>query len=290
MKRIAIIGLGLIGGSLGLALKESNLQAELTGCARTPETGAKALALGAIDRIGKDLISTVDGADLVILATPVLAMKEILQHLGKHLPASCTVTDAASTKVKVMEWASEYLPATVNFVGGHPMAGKESSGIDVAEADLFKNCTYCLVPGENTSPEAVDEVTALAKHVGARPFLTTASEHDNFVAGISHLPFIVSSALVSATTRSSSWAQMSRLAATGYRDVTRLASQSPEMNRDICLSNQTNILRWIDDFSAELDRFRQLIAKNHQSLGEAFLQVQAARQQWLKEREHDKKD
>lgn len=289
MKRITIIGLGLIGGSLGLALKQSGQPTEVLGYTRSPETGLKALKLGAVDTIRKDLASAVNQADIVVLATPILAMREILQDLRRHLHPGCVVTDAASTKVKVIEWAREYLSSNTSFVGGHPMAGKELSGIEVAEAALFKNCTYCIVPGENASSDAVEQVTSLARQVGANPLLITAQEHDRFVGGISHLPFLVSSTLVSTTTSDAYWAQMSKLAATGYRDVTRLASQSPEMNRDICLSNQENILWWIDRFSIELIRFRQLIADSHDGLGDAFLQVREARQQWLQGREHDKK-
>lgn len=288
-KHIAIIGLGLIGGSIGLALKRSGLEnAELTGYARNPEVAGKALRLKAVDKTGESLISTVGKADIVILATPTMAIKEILEQIGPHLISGCIVTDTASTKAKVMEWAGQYLPSGVNFVGGHPMAGKESAGIDVAEANLFQGRTYCLIPRRNSSPASIQLMVELVEKMGANPLFITAPEHDNFVAGISHLPLILSSTLVMTTTKSPVWGKMSGLAATGYRDVTRLASQHPRMNRDICLTNRENILLWIDEFSRELSRFRQLVADSSEDLEKAFMEARQARESWLED--YDKRD
>ena len=282
VKRIAAVGLGLIGGSLGLALKNSGaFDAELVGYARNPETAARAIRIGAVHRTADALSSAVDGADIVILAIPTTAIREILQEIAPRLATGCTVTDTASTKARVMEWAEEYLPSSVNFVGGHPMAGKESAGIEVAEADLFRGCTYCLVPGRNASRASIDLTVELVGRIGAAPLFLTATEHDDFVAGISHLPFILSSSLVLATTQSPVWAEMSKLAATGYRDVGRLASQHPRMNRDICLTNRENILFWIDEFVKELARFRQLISDGSEDLEKSFLNAQQARRTWL---------
>ena len=288
-KHIAIIGLGLIGGSIGLALKRSGLEnAELTGYARNPEVASKALRLRAVDKIGESLTSTVGKADIVILATPTMAIKEILEQIAPHLISGCIVTDTASTKAKVMEWAEQYLPSRVNFVGGHPMAGKESAGIDAAEGNLFQGRTYCLIPGRNASPASIQLMVELVEKMGANPLFITAPEHDNFVAGISHLPLILSSTLVMATTKSPVWEKMSGLAATGYRDVTRLASQHPRMNRDICLTNRENILLWIDEFSRELSRFRQLVADSSEDLEKAFTEARQARESWLED--YDKRD
>lgn len=288
MRRIVIIGLGLIGGSVGLALKQGKLEeTEITGYTRSAETAAGALRRGAVDRMEDNLVSAMDKADLVIMATPPVVTGEILEQIGPHLPTGCTVTDTASTKVKVMEWAEEYLPETVNFVGGHPMAGKELSGIEAAEAGLFQGCTYCLIPGEGTSPEATQVVVDLANTLGARTLFISAPEHDNLVAAVSHLPLVISSALVMATTRSSSWERMSGLAAGGYRGLTRLASQHPGMNRDICLTNRQNILNWIDEFIGELGRFKELISQGDDELERVFTQVKQARQKWIEE--HDKR-
>jgi prephenate dehydrogenase len=259
----------------------------MVGYARRPETADRALQLGAIDRVEGSLTSAVDKAALVILATPTMSVKEILSQIGLHLPAGSVVTDVASTKVQVMKWAEESLPPSASFVGGHPMAGKELSGIDVADADLFKGCTYCIVPGRGASDDAVQTIVDLVHKVGARHVFMNASDHDQFVAGISHLPLILASALVMATTRNPHWSKMSEVAATGYQGATRLASQHPRMNRDICLTNGENIVSWIDDFAKELQRFRALIAEGDLGLEQAFDRARQARNAWIEE--HDKK-
>ncbi len=287
-KRVAIIGLGLIGGSIGLALKRGQSDGvELVGYARRPETADRALQLGAVDLVEGSLASAVDRAALVILAIPTMSVKEILSQIGSHLPAECVVTDVASTKAQVMDWAEESLPQSVSFVGGHPMAGKELSGIEVADADLFRGCAYCIIPGRSASEAAVQTIIDLAHRVGARHVLMNASDHDRFVAGISHLPLILASALVMATTRNPQWSKMSDLASTGYQGATRLASQHPRMNRDICLTNGENIVSWIDEFTKELQRFRGLIAEGDLGLEQAFDTARQARNAWIEE--HDKK-
>jgi prephenate dehydrogenase len=216
-----------------------------------------------------------------------MAVKEILSQIGSRLPTGCVVTDVASTKVEVMKWAEESLPQSVSFVGGHPMAGKELSGIDVADADLFRGCTYCIVPGHGAPETAVQMIVDLVQRVGARHVFMNASEHDRFIAGISHLPLILASALVMATTKSPHWSKMSEVASTGYQGATRLASQHPRMNRDICLTNGENIVSWIDDFTKELQRFRGLIAEGDLGLEQAFDRARQARNAWIEE--HDKK-
>jgi len=269
---------------MGLALKGAGSEgAELVGYARRRETADRARQLGAIDRVEDSLAIAVGQADLVILATPTMSIKEILSQIGPHLPAGCVVTDTASTKVQVMQWAEESLPHSVSFVGGHPMAGKELSGIEVADAGLFKGCTYCVVPGRSASEAAVQTVIDLAHKVGARHVLLNAADHDQFVAGISHLPLILASALVMATTQSPHWPRMSDVAATGYQSATRLASQHPRMNRDICLTNGENIVAWIDELAKELQRFRSLIAEGDLGIEQAFDRARQARNAWLEE-------
>lgn len=280
--RIAIIGLGLIGGSIGLALKRANWQqSEIVGYARRPELAFSATKLGAVDRAELNLKETVKEANLIIIATPVLTIKDILSQIASHLVPGAIVTDTASTKLEVMQWAKELLPPMVNFVGGHPMAGKETFGIEAAEANLFHNCIYCLTPGAKANPEAVQTVVKMTERIGATPFFIDAQTHDNLVAGISHLPFLLSAILVSVTTKSPSWEQMSKLAATGYRDLTRLASGNPKVNADVCLTNRAAILDWIDQFSKELDRFRRLIDAGNTELEEALARANEARQKWL---------
>ncbi|MFQ5925658.1 MAG: prephenate dehydrogenase [Dehalococcoidia bacterium] len=282
MTRIAIIGLGLIGGSMGLALKKV-ADLELVGFARRPEVAAKALSIGAVDRAERNLLSAVEEADLVIIATPVVAIKEILAQIGERLSHGCIVTDTASTKAQVMGWAEEFLPSSVSFIGGHPMAGKEASGIEAADADLFTGCTYCLVPGRRANGEAINVVKGLVGQIGARPFFLDASEHDSLVAAISHLPLLLSAALVSTTARSPSWPQLAKLAATGFRDLTRLASGNPEMSRDICLTNREPILHWVDEYIKELGEFRRLVSEGGPEMEEAFIRAKEGRDRWWQE-------
>jgi len=280
--RIAIIGLGLIGGSMGLALKKV-ADLELVGFARRPEVASKALSIGAVDRAEGNLLSAVKEANLVIIATPVVAIKEILAQIGERLSQGCIVTDTASTKAQVMGWAEEFLPSSVSFIGGHPMAGKEASGIEAADAALFAGCTYCLVPGRGATTEAINVVEGLVRQIGAKPIFLNAPEHDSLVAAISHLPLLLSAALVSATTRSPSWPKMAKLAATGFRDLTRLASGNPVMSLDICLTNREPILHWIDEYIKELGEFRRLVSEGGQEMEQAFIRARQGRERWLGE-------
>jgi prephenate dehydrogenase len=279
---VTIIGLGLIGGSIGLALRQMERSGwEIVGYSRHQETVAKASSSGAIERGVTNPKDAVEQAEFVIIATPVMTIKEIFSEIALHLPAGCIVTDTASTKVQVMKWAKEILPPTVEFIGGHPMAGKENYGILAAEADLFRGCTYCLTTSEKVSPKSIDTMISVIKKLGAMPFFIDAQEHDNLVAGISHLPMILSAALVSLTTKNSSWSKMSKMAASGYYDLTRLASGNPEVNAHICLSNQESIVDSIDKFRQELDRYRRMVAGGDRHLEQAFTDANKARQEWL---------
>ncbi|MDY6918553.1 MAG: prephenate dehydrogenase/arogenate dehydrogenase family protein [Chloroflexota bacterium] len=281
MKRIGIIGLGLIGGSLGLALRRAMADVDVVGFARRKEVASRAVERGAVGRAVPELRGVVRGADLVIIATPVLAVREVLAGIAESLDAGAVVTDVASTKAEVMRWAEEFLPPEVSFVGGHPMAGREVSGIDAADAGLFTGCTYCLVRGPSATREAVDRLEGLVRSIGARPLLIDASEHDMSVAAISHLPLLLSSALVSLTARSEEWPRMAGLASSGFRDVTRLASGSPEMSRDICLTNREAILRWLDGYVHELGELQRLLTEQDAQVEQFFRDVKERRDGWL---------
>ena len=277
--RVSIIGLGLIGGSLGLALRSAGH--EVVGYARKPRVAALALEHGAADRTAKSLAAAVKKADVVILAAPVLAVKDILAAISNDIPAGAIVTDVASTKAAVMRWAEQYLPRNVNFIGGHPMAGKEVAGIEAADAKLFKGCTYCLVPGANASKKSQKTIEGLVRSVGAKPLYIDAAEHDRLVAGISHLPLLLSTALVADTTGSPLWPDMSKLASSGYRDVTRLASGDPRMSRDICLTNKEPILNAIDEYIKEIKKLRRLVDNGDNGLEDYFIKAKEARDNWL---------
>ena len=280
--RVAIIGLGLIGGSMGLALKAAG--AEVAGYARRPEIASLAMERGAADRCSSDLPSTIKGAEIIVIATPVLTVKDVFVDIAKHFPKGAIVTDVASTKVDVMNWAGESLPDKACFIGGHPMAGKEASGIAAADVNLFRGCTYCLVPGKNFNAESRKKMEDMVKVIGARLFYIDAQEHDTLVAGISHLPHLVSVALVNATANDANWAAMSKLAASGYRDTTRLASGDPRMSRDICLTNKKPILEAIDNYIHSLNELRRLVSDGNQKIEEHFIRAREAREDWLRQK------
>ncbi len=283
VERIAIIGTGLIGTSIGLALKAAKVKAEVVGHDRDNSNATKAQKKGALDKTFRSLRDAVDNASLVIVATPVSAMPEVFDLISDYLPQGCVVTDTGSTKAAVLQWAEEALPRSVNFVGGHPMAGKELAGPDAAEATLFQGRSYCVIPGKRASQEAVETVVQLAKALGAKPYFMDAGEHDSYVAAVSHLPMVLSTALVACTSKSPGWEDMAQLAATGYRDTTRLASGDPIMHRDICRTNSQFIAYWIDAFINELSLMRDAILKseNGDTLKELFSNARAVRELWL---------
>ena len=282
MERITIVGMGLIGTSIGLALKEAKIDAEIVGTDMSSRASGKASKMHAVDKTSRNLVSSVKESKLVILATPVMAMREIMELIGPHLEEGCTVTDTGSTKSSVLEWASEYLPSHVSFVGGHPMAGKEQTGPDAADASLFQNATYCIIPGERARQEAVKSVVTLAEILGAIPFFMDAKEHDSFAAAASHLPTILSTILMNSVTNSPSWDEISKLTSTGFLDISRLASSDPEMNRDICLTNPEDVIYWIDQFIKELYDFRNRVKEGQgEEIIETFINSWEARSRWL---------
>ena len=280
--RITIIGLGLIGGSMGMALKQARgSELEIVGYARNADVAEQAKQLRAVDRTEATLAASVSGSDLVFICTPVRAVEEVLQGIASHTPPGCLITDTASTKQQVMAWARKYLCPKLAFVGGHPMAGKENFGVEAADSNLFKRCTYCLTPTDWTDPKYIEVAKDAVEWAGGKPFLLDARQHDYMVAGISHLPALVSAAVVAATAGSADWPVMARLAATGYRDTTRLASGSPKVLGDILSTNREAILHWIDEFSRVMAEFKAELATENGDLEDTLARVRQARQQWM---------
>ena len=263
---VTIIGMGLIGTSLGLALKKSgNKDLKITGHDRDHSHTRTAAKMGAIDVVETNLPKSVGNAGLVIIATPVMAIKEVLAQIATLLPEGCVVTDTGSTKQDILEWADATLPKTVEFVGGHPMAGKETSGPESASSTLFQGAAYVVIPSARASKEAAEAITHVAEVVGAKPFYVNAQEHDAFVAAVSHLPLVTASILALSVVKSPAWPEMARLASSGFRDTTRLASGDPTMSRDICLTNAPEIIPWIDRFITEMMEFRKLLIEGNQA-------------------------
>jgi len=279
-KRVAIIGLGLIGGSIGLALHKAKAAQQITGYDLGKGVSDRARKVGAIDQPFSAIADAVRGADLVILATPIGAMRSLLQNIAVAVSPGAVVTDVASTKVQVISWAEEFLPSSVSFVGGHPMIGKELGGVEAADAALFQNRVYCLTPTTRTSAAAIDKVSGFVESLGARVRFLEPAEHDGQVAGVSHLPFVASAALMNTVASSPAWGDAAMLASTGFRDISRLAAGNPEMYRDICLTNSEPLVRWLNAYITTLNQLRDHIAAHDARLDETFAQAQQARLKW----------
>jgi len=291
MQTVAIVGLGLIGGSVGLGLRrwaETN-QADgkpalqVVGFDTSLENQGYAQKLKAVDRAAWDIVRAVGDADLVVVATPVAAMADVFQSIAPRLKAGAVVTDVGSTKSQVLRWAQEFLPRTASFVGGHPMAGKTQS-VEGAEADLFKGATWCIAPSVTADEEAVRTVLGMVSALGAEPFFVDPGEHDAYVAGVSHLPFVLSAALMRAVSSDPSWRDMKSLTAGGFRDASRLAAGSPAMHRDILLTNREAVARWVDAVSTQLDEVRAALAADAETaetvLTNFFTEARDARAVW----------
>jgi prephenate dehydrogenase len=263
MQRVTIVGLGLIGGSIGLGLKrwskdqgkEADGPLQVTGFDTDLDQQNYAKKIGAVDRTEWRLPNAVADADIVILCTPVRDMRELMSDIAEHLKSGAVVTDVGSTKADILKWAAELLPENVSFIGGHPMAGKALS-IEGADADLFRDATWCIAPSVTADETAVRNVLGMVTALGAEAYFVDAVEHDAYVAGISHLPFVLSATLTNTLGKDPSWKDMKTLTAGGFRDMTRLAAGSPAMHRDIVITNRESLLRWIDQFQNELESLR----------------------------------
>ena len=246
--RIAIVGFGLIGGSIAHALRRpetvrtvpENLQ--LAAWSRRAEGPRSALAAGIVDEAPADLTATVEGADLVVIAAPPIASIDLLRELAgplrRHLPAATVLTDVASTKRAIVEAADRL---DVRFVGGHPMAGRETSGYGASVADLFVDRPWVVCPGVSSQASDVGLVERLAGWCGARPMRLDPAIHDAAAAAVSHVPLIVASALVEALADGPAWPVASVLAASGWRDMTRLARSDPTMAGGIAVTNAAEV-------------------------------------------------
>lgn len=284
-KRITIIGTGLIGGSLGMALKTAGLSGlEIVGHDADRGVANQAAKAGAIDKAEHSLPQAVSGAGMVIIAVPILTVREIMQQIAPDLAEGAVVTDTTSTKGHVMRWAREALPEHVNFVGGHPMAGKENTGIANAEAGLFHGKAYCVCPAVDASEGAVKSVLGLARLVGAEPLFIDPEEHDIYAGAVSHLPLMISTALFSMLRSSPAWTDMGVMASSGFSDVTRLASGDAAMSHGIWVTNREAVIHWLERMADELRRYRDMLQDaQDEALLETFLKAQYDRETFLRE-------
>lgn len=284
--RITIVGLGFIGGSIGLALHQAEGDFEVVGHDRERNVATQAQKIGAVDRIHWNLISACEDADLIVMAIPISGIKDTLEAIGPYVKAGSLITDTATTKAQVIRWAEEILPEGVHFVGGDPVVGDGSAGgIDAARADLFSGAIYCLTPAASAAPDAVRLASDFVSLLGAMPYFLDPLEHDGLMAGVDHLPFVLSAALLGITTESAAWREMRKLAGGVFEEATRFVSADPMAYRDACLVNSENIVRWIDACSERLAELREtILARDSEKLGQVFETALMARQRWLKAR------
>ncbi|HEU4652053.1 MAG TPA: prephenate dehydrogenase/arogenate dehydrogenase family protein, partial [Croceibacterium sp.] len=245
-----------------MALRRAGAAVSIVGVDRDAQAVERATALGVIDTAAESASEAVRGADLVIVAVPVRAVGGVLHDVGLALDAGAVVTDVGSTKSDIVRTARAELRALFpRFVPGHPIAGRESSGVEAATADLFKAARVVLTPEADTAADAVDAVRAAWETVGGRVSLLAAQDHDRIFAAVSHLPHLLSFALVSELAGRDNAAELFGFAAGGFRDFTRIAGSSPEMWRDIALQNREALLEEIDRYGARLAVFRALVDK-----------------------------
>ena len=278
--RVAILGTGLIGASVGLALKAARPQTQIVGYDASGDNLRRAQAVKAIDR-RVSLPAALSDADLVIISTPVGAMKALFEEMAPLLPARALVMDTGSTKSSVLKWAGEFLAPGARFVGGHPMAGKTESGPDAADAKLFQGAVWCLAPLPTVQKDSIDEAVRLIESLGASPYFLDPDEHDGLVASVSHLPYLMSVALIRHLGNERSWRETASLAAGGFAYATHLTDSDPQMFADIMRTNRENITRRLDLYINELIFLRDAIGDDDPAVKGYFEQGRALHQDWL---------
>ncbi|MFK5969967.1 MAG: prephenate dehydrogenase/arogenate dehydrogenase family protein [Candidatus Marithrix sp.] len=255
IKRLSIIGVGLIGASLASGLKKAGVCNEVIGCGRGVENLQQAIDLGIIDRYYHDPAQAVQGADMVVVAVPLGSIANIFKTINEALLPQTIITDVGSAKLSVIADAKQYLTGHLPyFIPGHPIAGSEKSGVAAAKSDLFTNNRVILTPTEETNSQATELVRTMWQTVGAKVVDMSAAHHDQVLAATSHLPHLLAYSLVNTLAKMDSKAEIFQFAAGGFRDFTRIASSDPQMWHDICLSNKDAILQMLEYFNTDLNQ------------------------------------
>lgn len=289
--RITIVGLGLIGTSLGLALRQVKGELEVVGHDRDPNAAAAAKRRGAVDRTEWNLPRACEGASLIILAIPFGEIRESLAVIAPDLSPGTVVTDTANLKAPVQAWADELLPPGVSFVGGDPILRAPAQGAENARPDLFRDALYCLTSSPKAEDEAIRLVANMATELGAKPFFIDAAEHDGLLTGVEHLPPLLAAALLNVVAESPAWREMRRLAGNNFQTATQASAAEIASLRDLCLNNKENLLRWLDAYiAALLDWKEAILMADAQRLDKAFTGAIATRQQWLQDKAQDRWD
>ena len=258
LRQTTVIGLGLLGGSISLAVLRSFTRVKVIGYTHRPSTRTKARQLAVATEIVDCLKSSVSEADIVILATPIVTFEKIFSEIADALPNGCIVTDVGSTKVLPHRWAAKKLPKSVHYVGSHPIAGSEQRGIEFARDDLFDGAMCILTTTKKTNPQAVQTLKKFWSKLGCSVKLMTPAEHDRIFANVSHLPHITAAALINANNN-----EELKFAGKGFMDTSRIASGPANIWADVLLTNATNTTRGIDKIIAELVKLKKAIKKEN---------------------------
>lgn len=283
-KKVTLIGVGLLGGSIGLALKKRRLAGSVVGYVRRNASISESHSMGAVDEATRDLPAAVSGADLVILCTPMGQMQPLLEQMSPALKDGAIVTDVGSVKRSVLaELESQMADTQTHFVGSHPMAGSEKTGISAARADLFEQAVCVVTPTPGTDARALKEVKAFWKALGCRVLSLTPSQHDLLVSRSSHLPHLLAAQLVRFVLDPKLPREQALLCANGFRDCTRVASGSPEMWRDIMLGNADYLVYILERFALRLSEFSRALKRHDgETILQFFEEAKSRRDAWVK--------
>jgi len=276
---VCIIGTGLIGGSLALAIRRAGFCKEIVGAGRTEETLIKAVELGVIDRYDTSISNAAQDADIVVVCVPLGAIHSVFEQINQAELENTVITDAGSAKQCVIDDAeSVFGTGFRNFVPGHPIAGTERSGVGAAFAELYQNRRVILTPTENTGVDALEKVRAMWLSAGAEIETMSAEHHDLVLAGTSHLPHLLAYGLVDCLNNLEDVDEIFRFAAGGFRDFTRIASSDPVMWRDICLSNRDQVMAMMKRYRIEMEKmYKALEASDGEKLREIFERAKKVR-------------
>ena len=272
-KQITILGIGLIGASLAHSCRQRKLADKIVGFGRSAANLKKAQEKNVIDAGSTDLKTAVEGSDLIILCTPVGVLVERVREMLPFLQNGCIITDAGSVKGPLVEEIDSLMPNTVHYVGAHPIAGGEQSGLEAARADLLTGAKCIITPTTNTQAEALQRVTEFWSAVGMQTLTMDAHEHDTVFGALSHLPHVVAYALMNtvANVKTASHGDILSMSGGGLKDITRIASSDPVMWRDICLKNKLPVVTLINQFQSALENIKTLIEQDQaEALQETF--------------------
>jgi prephenate dehydrogenase len=283
IRRLAVIGVGLIGGSYARALRAAGQVQEIVGCGRSRDNLELAVKLGVIDSYSHDIGAAVEGADMVFLAVPMGAIRAAFEAMKGHLADDAVITDGGSVKGSVIKDCTAVFGRMLpNFVPGHPIAGKELHGVEASHAKLYLNRRVILTPVCQTSEAAIAKVQASWRYCGAEVTRMFAVDHDRILGATSHLPHMLAYALVDMLARMDDKEEVFRYAAGGFRDFTRIASSNPVMWRDICLANSDQLAPLMEKFAAELQLLASSIrAGEHQRLEQIFANAKSTRDAYV---------